>query len=557
MGEPLASLTLSGHQLEWLCEQLLQKRGWVVEASPRDAEVDFIARNAEGRRYVVQCKAGTSQLQVSTMYRLAAQPKLHGTERALLVTTMAVPARLANEMQALEIELWANDELAEAIRSDADLREGVARASPAAIAIEPGQLRILELDVRGFRGIAQLELSLAERGTTVLAGINGSGKTTVLEALATALSWVFARLANPEGRGRTIPDHDIKLGSNHCTIAVHAELDGRTIHWSVAGSRTGSRSRPRPELDEINAAVRSIHEGLEQDRSRPIPVAVMYAVNRAVLDIPRRIRKRHDFNRFAAHAGALVHGGTRDFRTFFEWFREHEDLENERRLAQPEHRDPQLTSVREAIETLLDGVSNLRVRRNPQRMVVDKQGEELVVDQLSDGEKCLLATVGDLARRLAVANPASPAPLREHGVVLIDEIDLHLHPRWQRSVIPDLERTFPNCQFVVTTHSPQVLSHVKGETIRLGRGDGGLTVLERRSVYGWDTNRILEEFLEVDERPREIKEELDEYFRKIQTGRLDEAQQARHKLEGELGLDEPSFKKADVLMRHRRLLAGE
>jgi predicted ATP-binding protein involved in virulence len=557
VAEPSARITLSGHQLEWLCERLLQKRGWVLEASPRDAEVDFIARDTEGQRYVVLCKAGSSQLQVSTIYRLAAQPKLHGTERALLVTTLAVPARLAAEMRALEIELWTSDELAEAIRDDAELREGLERVSPSAVTIEPGQLRILELDVSGFRGIAQLDLSLAERGTTVLAGINGSGKTTVLEALATALSWVFARLANPEGRGRTIPDHDVKLGSKHCTITIHAELDGRPLRWSVVGSRTGSRNRPRPELDEVNTVVRSIHEGLEQDPGRPLPVAVMYAVTRAVLDIPRRIRKRHDFDRFAAHAGALVHGGTRDFRTFFEWFREREDLENERRLAQPEHRDPQLASVREAIETLLDGVSNLRVRRNPQRMVVNKQHEELVVDQLSDGEKCLLATVGDLARRLAMANPDSPAPLREHGVVLIDEIDLHLHPRWQRSVIPDLERTFPNCQFVVTTHSPQVLSHVRGETIRLGRGEHGLTMLERRSVYGWDTNRILEEFLEVDERPREIKEELDEYFRKIQDGKLDEAEQARHKLEDAIGLDEPSFKKADVLLRHRRLLAGE
>jgi predicted ATP-binding protein involved in virulence len=559
MGDPSARMALSGHQLKWLCEQLLQRRGWAVEASPHDG-IDFIARDAEGRRYVVECKAGSSQLQASAIYRLTAQHKLHGTDRALLVTTMTVPARLADEMQALEIELWSSDTLAEAVRGDIELRDGLAQTSPAAIAVEPGQLRIQALEIDGFRGIAQLELPLAERGTTVLAGINGAGKTAVLEALATALSWVFARLANPDGRGRTISDHDIKLGAKHCTITAHAELDGRPLRWSVVGSRPGTRSRPRPELDEINAAVHAIHEGLEQDRDRPLPVAVMYAVNRAVLDIPRRIRKRHEFDRFSAHEGALAHGGTRDFRTFFEWFRDREDLENERRIQQPEHRDPQLIAVREAIETVLDGVSNLRVRRNPQRMVVDKRGgergEELIVDQLSDGEKCLLATVGDLARRLAVANPGSPAPLREHGVVLIDEIDLHLHPRWQRSVIPDLERTFPNCQLVVTTHSPQVLSHVKGETIRLARSDG-LTMLERRSVYGWDTNRILEEFLEVDERPREVKEELDHYFGLIQSGQLEAAQAARERLEGEIGLDEPSFKKADVLLRHRRLLASE
>ena len=190
-------------------------------------------------------------------------------------------------------------------------------------------------------------------------------------------------------------------------------------------------------------------------------------------------------------------------------------------------------------------------------MIVDKDGEELIVDQLSDGEKCLLATVGDLARRLAIASPDSASPLQERGVVLIDEVDLHLHPRWQRRVVPALQRTFPNCQFIVTTHSPQVLSHVKEEAVLLGRGDPGLAILARRSVYGWDTNRILEEFLEVDERPREVKEKLDGYFREIQTGALQAAEQTRKELEDEIGSDEPSFKKADVLIRHQQLLSGK
>lgn len=545
---------LHGEGLEALCEQLLRRRGWNVDAANPAWDVDLVAHDPSGRRWFVQVIAGRSPLQPAVIYKLTAQQELHGADRTLLATTLPVSQKLAVEMQALEIELWDVETLVELVEADAELRDSLLRAGDGLDPREPGRIWVRKLHVRGYRGIEELELELPEHGPTVLAGLNGAGKSTMLEALATGLSWLFARLANPDGRGRVVPDRDIRNGARHCEIRMHATVDGRPIEWSVVASRKGARDRPRPELEELNAATRAIQVGLEQDPSRPLPVAVMYAVNRAVLDVPQRIRKRHDFSRFSAHQGALIHGGTRDFRVFFEWFRDREDLENQRRIEQPEHRDPQLVAVRQAIETLLDGVSNLRVRRNPQRMLVDKEGEQLVVDQLSDGEKCLLAAVGDLARRLALANPDSAAPLQEHGVVLIDEVDLHLHPKWQRSVIPDLERTFPRCQLVVTTHSPQVLSHVKGETIRLGRGEHGITVLDRRSVYGWDTNRILEEFLEVDERPPQVKIELEDYFHKIQAGRLEDAEQARRKLEADLGPDEPSFKKADVLVRHRRLL---
>ncbi len=545
---------LDALQLAELCEEILKKQGWGLEqAYDGHAPIDFIAVDPNGKRYTVLCQGSWSSREIkAAIYTLAAQRKLRGADGALLITAMELSPNITDELGALEIDLWSANDLRKMVEREPELRERLRKVAFVTPSIRPGQIRVRTIRIHSFRGIADLELTLPNRGPAVLAGINGAGKTTMLDALAVALSWMTARVVNPEGRGFPIREQDIRNGDPHCTIMMVAELDGTVLHWRVTGSRKGVL-RSRPDLEELNEAVGLFHEhGL----ARALPVAVMYAVDRAVLEVPRRVRKRRDFDRFSAYEGALGHG-TRDFRTFFEWFREREDLENERRLKQADHRDPQLSAVREAIETLLGGVSNLRVQRNPQRMVVDKEGEHLLVDQLSDGEKCLLATVGDLARRLALANPGSTTPLREYGVVLIDEIDLHLHPRWQRSVVPDLERTFPNCQFIVTTHSPQVLSEVKGETILLGRGEHGLTVLDRRSVYGWDTNRILEEFLEVDERPRQIKADLDDYFRLLQSGKLEEAEKARAALESAIGLDEPSFKKADVLMRHRRLLAGE
>lgn len=133
----------------------------------------------------------------------------------------------------------------------------------------------------------------------------------------------------------------------------------------------------------------------------------------------------------------------------------------------------------------------------------------MIVNQLSDGEKCLLAMVGDLARRLAIANPGLSDQLQGKGVVLIDEIELHLHPKWQREIIPALTRTFPNCQFIVTTHSPQVVSHVKPQRIYiLEKIDNGIVAKRPSSSFGRDSNSILEDLMDVPERPQHIKDRL-------------------------------------------------
>ncbi|WP_436718331.1 AAA family ATPase [Escherichia coli] len=122
-------------------------------------------------------------------------------------------------------------------------------------------------------------------------------------------------------------------------------------------------------------------------------------------------------------------------------------------------RDRQLTAVRTAISRFMPGFSNLRVRRKPRlHMSIDKNGQTLNVLQLSQGEKSLMALVGDIARRLAMMNPMLENPLNGEGIILIDEVDMHLHPTWQRTIIQRLTTTFPHCQFVLTTHSPLVIS---------------------------------------------------------------------------------------------------
>ncbi|MCF5460542.1 AAA family ATPase, partial [Pseudomonas syringae] len=260
-----------------------------------------------------------------------------------------------------------------------------------------------------------------------------------------------------------------------------------------------------------------------------------------------------------------------DFRQFFEWFRDREDRENENGVssdtlmrAQQKHgpdsieyevllrlnessRDRELTAVRSAIYAFMPAFANLRVRRQPQaHMTIDKHGETLNVLQLSQGEKSMMALVGDIARRLAMMNPALENPLQGNGIVLIDEVDLHLHPKWQRSLIAQLTTTFPNCQFLLTTHSPLVISDSKDVLVYV-MDDGELR--EQDSLYGLDANQVLSGVMDTDIRNEAIQTALDELQHFVMKGELDEARTRYGVLADELPANHIELAKASLLIR--------
>jgi predicted ATP-binding protein involved in virulence len=244
--------------------------------------------------------------------------------------------------------------------------------------------------------------------------------------------------------------------------------------------------------------------------------------------------------------------GIANFRRFFEWFRVKEDLENETRLSENniEYRDPQLQAVRKAIEAFMPEVSDLRVKRNPLRMEVQKGSERLIIDQLSLGERSMLALAGDLARRFAIHNPLSPNPLEGVGIVLIDEIDLHLHPQWQRSIIQNLTHVFPNCQFIVSTHSPQVIGEVNPSCLRiLGRDhEGKMTVSIPEASIGLDSAEILSVIMETRIRNEVVDAKLMEIFGKIDAERFDEARTEIQSLKAELNGSIPEIVRAETMI---------
>lgn len=372
-------------------------------------------------------------------------------------------------------------------------------------------MKIQSIELVNFRGITKMPLIFAAR-TTALVSINGVGKSSVLDALAIALSNLTARVIGQAAKARKISPDDIRIGTEYARLLVIADLGAESdIEWAVALNRKNDKHPPErsSDLSALNARAELFQYRLlhREREGLPIilPLAVYYDIHRAVLDVPIRTRGTNKITPGDAYNDALGHGGT-DFRGFFTWFRNQEDAENERIRDEPSYRDNGLSAVRRAIEQFTQ-FTDLRIRRKPAlRMTVNKSGTELNVLQLSDGERCMLALVGDLARRLSLLNTEREDPLQGEGVVLIDEIDLHLHPRWQRTVVASLERTFPNCQFIISTHSPQVLGELSPESVMLLR-DGSLLGHAERSL-GLSSGEVLEELMGGAARNENVDAEL-------------------------------------------------
>ncbi len=296
-----------------------------------------------------------------------------------------------------------------------------------------------------------------------------------------------------------------------------------------------------------------------------LPIVAFYDTDRAMFDQPQRRRGfKTEFQRYAALEGAL--SARTDFRDFFKWFyaKENEELRSQKERKDFGHRLKDLNAVCKAIETMVPGASDPRIELRPLRFVVSiKRGdgtpEELSVDQLSGGYRIMLALAADLARRMAQGNPHLDDPLESEAVVLIDEIELHLHPSWQQRILADLARTFPNTQLIISTHSPQVLTTVKPEHIvELRRENRGIVAEQALTpTYGAEAGEVLSTVMGVGERPdcNEFAKKLKRYMTLVGDGEGESstALRLRQNLD-ELSPRDPALDRADVEIRRHKLL---
>ncbi len=355
---------------------------------------------------------------------------------------------------------------------------------------------IRSLTIDNFRGIRHLDVNFSRR-MNLFAGENGAGKSTVLQALRYLLSWYVARVLNRDGRGLILRQGDITQGQPFCRLMITLE-DGTT--WKLYKKSNKFRGRPtdRTDLTDLTAVADALVNDFERFGGYvKFPVIGCYGVDRAVAEVKPKLAKKSKMDPLDSYEVRLNNG--HNFSKFFTWFREAEDLENEELRDKGTFvPDSQLNAVRDALGRVSPDYSHFRVSRNPRDFLMDKDGQQFSINQLSDGEKCYLTLVGDIARMLAMTNRGEANPLLGKGCILIDEVDLHLHPVWQSEILGRLTQIFPGCQFVITTHSPFVVSNVRPFE------DDKFFLMERcearevtGNTYGKRIDQILLEFFHV------------------------------------------------------------
>jgi predicted ATP-binding protein involved in virulence len=215
----------------------------------------------------------------------------------------------------------------------------------------------------------------------------------------------------------------------------------------------------------------------------------------------------------------------------------------------------ELALVNAALRMALDGAKGLKYDFAQKSLLLEwhtgalSESLATAFADLSDGQRAIVGLVADIARRMCLLNPhlGQQATQSTPGIVLIDELDVHLHPRWQRVIPHALQNAFPSVQFITASHSPQILGEVKPEEIVLLRPGG---TSHPRASYGLDSSRVLEEIMDADPRPGEIAKLLDDIYESIQRGDLEGAGRGRKKLQ-ELSPDLPELQRIDALMTRK------
>ncbi|WP_241638752.1 retron Ec78 anti-phage system effector ATPase PtuA [Rosenbergiella epipactidis] len=469
------------------------------------------------------------------------------------------------------------------------------------------------LTLKHFRRFSLLEIKF-EEDLTVIIGNNGKGKTSILYAIAKTLSWFVANILKEGGSGQRLSElTDIKNDAENRYADVSSTFffgkGLKSLPIRLSRSAHGTAERRESEVKSAKDLA-DIWRVINETKTINLPTFALYSVersqpfNRNTKDNAGRREERFD-----AYSQAL--GGSGRFDHFVEWYinlhkRTISDITSSIKEIEQQVNDLQrsvdggMFSVKPLLEQMKIKLSEASERNDAtisskmvtdsvQKSIVEKSicsvvpsiskiwvemttgsdlvkitndGNDVTIDQLSDGQRIFLSLVADLARRMVMLNPLLENPLEGRGIVLIDEIELHLHPKWQQEVILNLRSTFPNIQFIITTHSPIVLSTIEKRCIREfdPNNDNNQSFLDSPDMQtkGSENDQILEQVMNVHPTPPCIAEShwLGDFELRLleNSGELNnQSQELYDQIKAHFGIDSAELKKADSLIRINRM----
>ena len=466
-----------------------------------------------------------------------------------------------------------------------------------------------KVTLKNFRCFKEIEIDLHPQ-LTVLVGVNGAGKTAILDGIAVGLAPILSQLSSANQRlstkGAKLLDTDFRLvplgmkggkkrwgASDYAQVVVETTDGLRWDEWRASTKNKGIVPRERVGKKALESRLSEISESFKLVNRELLPICAYYGAQRGRIEEPQRLRENKNNYDHPTSALSDALNPLTNFRQMLAWFdgEEASEFRKNKGLKTDEwEMSLALDAVREAIRLLLNDDFGNPYFNDQHRFVVESKTSDrpLRVTQLSQGYQSMLALAMDFARRLALGNDhldlvhnesavhdllkrlqnlgrsveeveTAVATKFAPAVMLVDEIDLHLHPSWQQRVISDLLRTFPGTQFIVTTHSPQVASTVSAESIRILTEDGVKSAPP--GTEGAESNRMLERVFGVESRPQhnEATKELLRYLNFVDNDQwaAQEALELRAKLDHRYQGEEPALLEADLLIENSKWERGE
>ncbi len=396
-------------------------------------------------------------------------------------------------------------------------------------------MKLNSIHLTNYRMHADLEVKFAP-GFNVIVGVNGSGKTSLLKGVCEALNGLghgifhgfpplsdtgSTRLQMEQINGR------FRFESQYPVIVcTHGEAFESAIKWTwtkpnQVGKTELSGDHPGKGFQKINQLVDTL--GV----SEPLPLVAFYRANRQ-WNPPQSNMMQAVTQKHARLDGyAIWWDASLDATGLQIWAvsrcLERYQISSETGKSFDAIQDDELALVNAALSVAVENVKGLRYDMKQKSLLVEwaasPHREPTAFENLSDGQRAVIALVADIARRMCLLNPqlGDQVTANTPGVVLIDELDMHLHPHWQRILTNGLKAAFPSLQFIVASHSPQVLGELQPSEIILLRPEG---TTHPQVSYGLDSSRVLEEVMDATARTPEVENALSELFAALERNEL-------------------------------------
>lgn len=438
-------------------------------------------------------------------------------------------------------------------------------------------MKLKNVKIENYRCFKNATIDFDEY-VTLIVGKNGAGKTAVLDAVAVSVSTFL--LGIDGGVSRSILKDDARYEFHDLNGTIDPQhqypvrieglgdcLSKKDIIWTRSLNSESGKTTVKDARKLTSIARKVQNQIMTGDKALILPLISYYGTGRlyAQKKEKRNIKSLTEFNRQVGYMDCMA--AESNEKLMLNWFQTQtlKSLQAQQKTGVLD-RPVLLKIVEQAICRSYERISGSKNASiffdlDTHRLILEFEtakgnAEKFAMDEMSDGYKNTLSMIADIAYRMAVLNPTLGEQVLEKtpGIILIDEIDLHLHPQWQQTILGDLHAIFPGVQFIVSSHAPAVINSVRREQIRIL--DNGSIYMPSAQTYGRDANSILREVMQVSERPEEMQKRLEAFYKCMDQNDYKKADAILKEIENIVGATDPDIAAARTSL-DLEILLGE